>query len=235
MDQCGGTLRWRGLQLCTAPGVLPPWYSTEAVVAAVENHRSLAGRRPQVVLDVGCGTGALGLFFARRCPGATVTLVDICPRAAAAAQASVGANRTTLRRAGSTAHVLCGDGVSALNPAFRPDFVLCNLPFDPAPPRDGEPDVWGPLSGALRDPGYRVHEAVLTDLARRLPGHGRVLLAASPTIGDVDHLHRLLAGTGLTVVDEVTFWFRTPRPSRPRATNAYSVLSLRRPPSHDDG
>jgi SAM-dependent methyltransferase len=227
MEALPGRLRWRGLHLCVAPGVLPPWYSTEAVAAVLAEDPGRAPE-PRTVVDVGCGTGALGLLAARRWPGSTVTLVDVCPQAARAAAASVAANHLALARAGSTVHVLCADGLSAVAAGFRPDLVLCNLPFDAGPPPVDGPDLWGPLTGALRDPGYRTHAALFADLARRVPTGGRVLLATSPTIGDPDLLFPLLTAAGLAVGEEVTFWFSTPRRRRPAAVNAYSVLSLER-------
>jgi 16S rRNA (guanine1207-N2)-methyltransferase len=75
----------------------------------------------EAVLDLGCGTGAIGAYAAKLSPRGSVTLVD-CNIAATACAA-----RTLETNAISNAEVRLGDGASGLAPASY-DLVLSHLP-----------------------------------------------------------------------------------------------------------
>ncbi len=182
------------------------------------------------MVDVGCGSGVLGLFAALTWPHTTTVLIDVDPVAAQAATRSVALSARRLEDRGSRVVVLCADGLSAMAPGLGPDVVLCNLPFDPGPiPRSGD-EACGSPAPSFRDPGYAAHARVLTDLAARLRPRARLLLASSPTIGDSRLLGELVRACGLRLVDARTFWFHAPWRGDPEARNAYRISILA--PSH---
>lgn len=121
---------WRGGPLLILPGVLDPvrtkvgaWLA-EAVAAEAK-----PGER---WLDLGCGTGIVGVALAEK--GATVTCADIDPRAVHNAAANAELRGLPIR---------CVQ--SDLLDAFGPDsfdVVAFNIPFWPGSPR-------GPFGGAL--------------------------------------------------------------------------------------
>lgn len=73
-----GTQDFMGLTLKVAPKVLIPRLDTEVVALAAE--LKLKEMRGDTVLDLCCGSGAIGLSLAKR-GGAKVTAVDISPEA----------------------------------------------------------------------------------------------------------------------------------------------------------
>jgi release factor glutamine methyltransferase len=108
------------LTLTVGPGVLVPRPETELLVeAALE---SLAGRTTPRVLDLGTGSGAIGLAIASARPDAQVDLVDASPDALEIAE-------TNRRRLGiGNARTLPGDWFAGLAQA-RYDAILSNPPY----------------------------------------------------------------------------------------------------------
>jgi release factor glutamine methyltransferase len=210
---------WYGLSLAWPGTVLPPWYSTEAVLRTMARWPDLVPGGARVV-DVGCGSGALGLHVAASAAPGAVVMTDVAPDAVRAATAN-------LQRNGSTqgAVVVQGDALewTPARPTF--DVVIANLPFDPTP-QPAAHDPWGPLATSLRDEGYRLHRRLLDGAAHRLRPSGRVVLAGSPTIGDESMLRCLVRRTGFRIRRSCTWWFATPRPRHPGAVNAYCVYEL---------
>jgi len=108
------------LTLEIGPGVLVPRPETELLVeVALE---TLAGRPAPAVLDLGTGSGAIGLAIATERPDATVDLVD----ASAAALAIAERNRARLGLA--NARLLEGDWFGAVH-GRRYDLVVANPPY----------------------------------------------------------------------------------------------------------
>jgi methylase of polypeptide subunit release factors len=119
----GAEARILGRQLLTDPEVLHPVYflSTRVLIDAVLA-LNLRGKR---FLDMGCGSGAVGIFAAAR--GAMVTACDINPRA-------VALTRENLRRNHVDADVIESDLFGALDGrAF--DVICFNIPFYTGEPR----------------------------------------------------------------------------------------------------
>ncbi len=108
------------LTLEVGPGVLVPRPETELVVeVALE---ALAGRPAPAVLDLGTGSGAIGLAIAGERPDATVDLVD------ASADALAIAERNRARLGIGNARVLAGDWFGAVA-GRRYDLIAANPPY----------------------------------------------------------------------------------------------------------
>jgi release factor glutamine methyltransferase len=112
-----------GLRLEVDPGVFVPRHRTQflAVEAAALAAAAAAG---PVVIDLGCGTGALGAVVASTVPGVALHASDIDPVAVRCA-------RRNLARFG--AHVTEGDLFDALPPGLEGtvDVLIANAPYVP--------------------------------------------------------------------------------------------------------
>lgn len=131
-----GTWGFHALDLETHPGVLVPRPDTETLVE-VALARIPEDADPVYVVDVGCGTGAVGLAVAHARPGVRVYAVDLSPAAIANTKANVKALGLESRVA-----VLQGKNLDPI-PAVRPiDWVLSNPPYIPSRTIDGlQPEV----------------------------------------------------------------------------------------------
>ena len=122
--------RWsfRGLDLLVDRRVLIPRPETEVVAgAAVVAARTLGGGRPKVV-DLGTGSGAIGLAVAAEVPGARVWATDVSPDALAVARANVAGSGSAV---GTRVRLLQGDWWGALPDELRGrvDVVVSNPPY----------------------------------------------------------------------------------------------------------
>ncbi len=109
--------------LMRPPGVYPAQEDTSLLRAVLRQHGRVAGRS---VLDVGSGTGALGIE-AFRAGAASLTSIDLSRR-------SVLASWLNSRLHGVPAKVRRGDLFAPVAP-HRFDLVLANPPYMPAPGR----------------------------------------------------------------------------------------------------
>jgi 16S rRNA (guanine1207-N2)-methyltransferase len=113
------TLRGQRLTLALRPGVFAGGGLDPATALLAEVMQVSQGQR---VLDLGCGSGVLGMLAARLAPASRVTLVDASAAALAAAQENC--RRNGLHQL----QILASDGVAAVR-AQQFDLVLCNPPF----------------------------------------------------------------------------------------------------------
>lgn len=121
LEQVVGWAAFCGLRIHVDPGVFVPRRRSEFLV---ETAIALAGRPPQVVADLCCGTGALGLAVAARLGRAELHAADVDPAAVACA-------RRNLEPAGG--RVYQGDLFSPLPAALRGRLttLICNAPYVP--------------------------------------------------------------------------------------------------------
>jgi release factor glutamine methyltransferase len=134
LEQVLGWAEFRGLRIAVEPGVFVPRRRTEFLV---EQAAALAGAG-SVVLDLCCGSAALGAALAAEVSGIEVYAADIDPVAVKCARRNMPADR-----------VFEGDLYDALPSALRGrvDLVVANVPYVPTeaiagmPPeaRDHEP------------------------------------------------------------------------------------------------
>jgi release factor glutamine methyltransferase len=115
-----GEVEWYGNRYCVTPAVLVPRPETELLLeAALE---AVRGRRIDMAVDVGTGSGVLAVELARHLPHALVLAVDTSASALEVARRNIARHglesRVELRR---------GD---LLAPVPRPpDLVVANLPY----------------------------------------------------------------------------------------------------------
>ena len=133
-----GWVDFAGIRVAIDPGVFIPRQRTALLVELAT--AALSARPADVVVDLCCGSGALGLALAHRHPGIELHAADIDPVAVACA-------RRNLEPIGATVHQ--GDLDAPLPDRLRGrvDVLLANVPYVPAaaialmPPesRDHEP------------------------------------------------------------------------------------------------
>lgn len=116
--------------------LIPRPETEELAELALERARELEGEQ-LAVLDLGCGSGCLGLAVAANMPAAGLTGVDISAGALALARAN--AARLGLE---GRAEFFEGDLFAALEPGRRFELILANLPYVPGGEFGAmEPDV----------------------------------------------------------------------------------------------
>jgi release factor glutamine methyltransferase len=116
LEQIIGWAEFSGLRIAVDPGVFVPRRRSELVVA-------IAGREPaELVVDLCCGTGALGAALAARWPEAEVHAADSDPAAVVSARRNLPPER-----------VHEGDLYAALPPDLRGrvDLLVVNAPYVP--------------------------------------------------------------------------------------------------------
>lgn len=125
-----GWAEFAGLRVAVAPGVFVPRTRTRLLVREAVGHlagrgsRALGGGRPGIVVDLCCGTGAVGLAVVAQVPGTVLHAVDLDP-------AAVGCARVNLGPSGATVYE--GDLDAPLPAALRGrvDVLLANAPYVP--------------------------------------------------------------------------------------------------------
>ncbi|MGA6224384.1 putative protein N(5)-glutamine methyltransferase [Streptomyces umbrinus] len=166
-----GWAEFRGLRIAVEPGVFVPRRRTEFLV---EQAVALAPETP-VVVDLCCGSGAVGAALAAALPGVELHAADVDPAAVRCARRNVGAG----------ARVHEGDLFDALPLALRGriGILAANVPYVPSgevgllPPeaRDHEPLV--ALDGG--GDGLDVLRRVAVEAPRWLAPGGSLLVETS--------------------------------------------------------
>ena len=184
-----GWAQFAGLRVHVAPGVFVPRTRTELLVELADELLADCLGRP-VVVDLCCGTGAVGAALARRHPTAVVHAVDVDPVAVACA-----------RRNLTPTHVHAGDLLAALPAALRGglDLVVANAPYVPTaaiasmPPEAREHEARVALDGGAD--GLSVHRRIAAQVGPWLAtGSGR--RRDEPAAGCCDRESARGAGAG---------------------------------------
>ena len=165
-----GWAEFAGLRIRVAAGVFVPRLRSTLMVrlavACLRRDRPIEG---PVVVDLGCGTGAIGAAVADRVPGAEVWAVDIDPAAVACARLNL-----------PPARVLHGDLFAPLPAEVRAHVICANAPYVPTdaialmPPEAREHEHHVALDGG-RD-GLDVQRRVIAAAPARLVPGGTLLV-----------------------------------------------------------
>jgi release factor glutamine methyltransferase len=125
LEHVVGWAEFGGLRIAVEAGVFVPRPRTELLV-----HEAAAlARRGSVVLDLCCGSGALGAALAASVDGLELFAADLDPVAARCARRNLAAFATTA----VSAQVFEGDLFAPLPTQLRGrvDVLLCNVPYVP--------------------------------------------------------------------------------------------------------
>ncbi|HEY6493789.1 MAG TPA: putative protein N(5)-glutamine methyltransferase [Trebonia sp.] len=131
LEQVVGWAEFCGLRIGVDPGVFVPRRRSEFLVSvAVDLVRSGRGSAPPVIVDLCCGTGALGLAVAAEL-GRNADPVETKLHAADLDPAAVACARRNVEPAGGRVHE--GDLFLALPSELRGrvDVLICNAPYVP--------------------------------------------------------------------------------------------------------
>jgi len=122
-----GEQEFMGFCFKVNPDVLIPRQDTEILTAEVVSLVNEKGKKTSHVLDLGCGSGAIGLSIAKLCDNAKVTLSDISKAAVETAKKNASA-----LSAGRKVSFVAGNWFEPFNKRFRRvkfDFIVSNPPY----------------------------------------------------------------------------------------------------------
>lgn len=176
-----GQWGFRTLDLYIDRRVLIPRPETEGVVdIAMVELGKLAPEPPQIIVDLGTGSGAIALSFAKEVPTAEVYGVD----ASADALAVASANLAGLGRDATRVRLLQGSWFEPLSPFLegRVHLIVANPPYI-GDDEELPPDVndWEPRA-ALRGgaTGFEQIEHIVTEAPRWLTRPGVLVVEMAP-------------------------------------------------------
>lgn len=172
LEQVVGWAEFCGLRVAVAPGVFVPRRRSELLVDLAVEH--LREQRVPVVVDLCCGTGALGLAVADSVRALDLHAADVDPAATAVARRNLGEER-----------VHEGDLYDALPPALagQVDVLVVNAPYVPSeeialmPPEARDHEHLVALDGGVD--GLDLHRRVAAGAPDWLRPGGVLLLETS--------------------------------------------------------
>jgi len=185
LEQVVGWAEFCGLRLAVAPTVFVPRRRTELVVRI-----ALEALRPgDVVVDLGCGTGAIGAALLAAIPDLGVHAVDIDPAAVACARRNLPADRVHL-----------GDLYAALPEGLRSRVavVAANAPYVPTaaiatmPPEARDHEARTALDGGVD--GLDVQRRVISGAPEWLAEGGLLLVETGVPQADRTRAEMVAAG-----------------------------------------
>ncbi|MEM3781640.1 MAG: methyltransferase [Candidatus Micrarchaeaceae archaeon] len=186
-----------GILLNTSPEVYEPAEDTLLTIEALSKclgsfeKAQSSGLR---VLDMGTGTGIIGLFAARSRAVADVLLADKSSEAVAIARSNAALNVKLCRKC----RVIRSNLFDAISGRF--EIIVMNAPYLRHEP--GEPEREAEmLSGG--DEGIELSVAFLSAAKRHLSSHGVVLLSAS-SLSNQDKLLRHAATEGYVIKEKAS-------------------------------
>ncbi len=195
LEQVLGWAEFCGLRIAVEPGVFVPRKRTEFLVhraAALASSYQGADHAPTVVVDLCCGTGAVGVALAAALAGVEMYAVDIDPVAVRCARRNIGVN----------GHVYQGDLFQPLPERLRGrvDVLVANAPYVPTA------ELWQlPPEARLHEPrvaldggtdGLDVLHRVVAEARVWLAPGGHLLVEASDE--QAPHIEAAVARSGLT-------------------------------------
>ena len=193
-----GQWEFYGLPLHVSPKVLIPRDDTCAV-AELAIRQALFLKKDPRILDLCCGSGAIGLAVASRVPDAKVTLADLSPDALSVAKENTALNKLTGR-----VRVISADALKPASPFLgKFDLIVSNPPYItgedmltlPESVKDYEPHM--ALYGG--EDGLDFYRSIAKNYAPALKAGG--YLAFEFGEGQGDDVCRILAENGYTILE----------------------------------
>ena len=177
LEQVLGWAKFCGLRIRMQPGVFVPRRRTELLVAQAT---ALAGPGA-VVVDLCCGSGAVGAALLALCPTVEVHAADVDPAAVRCARANV---------TGPRGHVYEGDLFAPLPPTLRGrvDVLVANAPYVPT-----QAIATMPAEARLHEPrvaldggpdGMAVQRRIVAEARTWLAADGHLLIETSEHLAD---------------------------------------------------
>ncbi len=173
-----GHTNFYGLELAVGEGVLIPRPETERLVELVLGELR-SRNEPPVIVDVGCGTGAIALALKAHLPGAEVWGSDLSPAAVALARRN--AEEARLTATFRLSDLLADPDVAQA--AARSDVLVSNPPYLPEADRGRvPPEVAADPDAALfaGEDGLDVARRLVRQAARLLPTGALLALELDP-------------------------------------------------------
>lgn len=167
-----GTVEFHGHEFVSDHRALIPRPETEHLVGLLTGKR-FKGNPPRTVLDVGTGTGCIGLSLAKAWPDAEVTLIDISEDALELARL----NATRLKIPSSKVRFVRSDLFEKITGEF--DLIVANLPYIPSGEitnlsREVKRDPLNALDGGAD--GLLIIQRLLSEAPDRLGDGGAIAL-----------------------------------------------------------
>jgi release factor glutamine methyltransferase len=189
-----GWAAFAGLRIAVEPGVFVPRRRTEFLVDSAVDPTGGGSRTPRIVVDMCCGSGAIGAAVAAAVPDIDLYAVD-------SDEAAVRCARRNL--AGIGARVLLGNLFEPLpgNLRGRVDLILANAPYVPTreialmPPEAREHEPLAALDGG--PDGLDIQRRVIREAKEWLAPGGRLLMETSDR--QAPRTAKAMAAGGLTV------------------------------------
>lgn len=119
-----GNTSFRGCEICCDKRALIPRPETEMIIDLVQEFVSI--KEGDVIADIGTGSGALAIAFAKEIPNAQVLASDVSPDALALAKSNAIKNEVE-----GSILFFEGDLLSAIPLEWKPNILIANLPYIP--------------------------------------------------------------------------------------------------------
>ena len=196
-----GTVEFCGHLFKCDPRALVPRSETEELVAQILARMGTGQPdRPPAILDIGCGSGVIGLSLALARPDATVALADVSVEALGLARE----NAEALGVPSPPLQFLHSDLFAAFAPGSRFDVIAANLPYVPTSEipslsREVQNDPAIALDGG--GTGIEVIETLIAQAPAFLEPGGLIALEIGD--GQADRLEALLRNLPFTDIEVV--------------------------------
>lgn len=181
-------IKYKGLSIITSRGVYEPAEDTFLAAEAVELEVGKLRGKDLSVLDMGSGTGILGLVAACSAKVKHVTFADITPRAIAICNDNISFNSATVK---AKCTAVESDLFSKIDGKF--DIIIFNAPYLK---HDKDEDNSIDLVGGNK--GIEISQRFIDECVSHMKDGARIILVAS-SLSDIDALKNHIAKKGLKI------------------------------------